>query len=223
MPNPFFVALSGLTANSQGITLTGSNLANSNTIAYKGSNLFLHELVGATGSLSIGQGAIPASIQQVWSQGNIQQSALATDMAIQGNGFFMVSDGANTLYTRAGNMLINAEGKMVTSGVLFVLGNPVDSSGNIVANGNPVPLDLTPGKTLPPRPTSLIRFELNLNVEETVGNTFSASTIVFDSLGAEHSVTVEYTKTAAGWDYDMTLPAEDRVGGLLLQQWLPDL
>ncbi len=213
MPNPFLIGLSGLTANNQGIALVGNNLANSNTVAFKNSNLFLNELVFAGGEISIGQGVIPSNTQQVWSQGNIQQSQLNTDLAIQGPGFFVVGDGQGSqFYSRAGNFLINNEGKLMRPDGLFLLGYPADANGTIDTVSALVPMDVNPGKIVPPVVTTEVRFKVNLDSQTATGDKFATSSLVFDSLGDSHSVVLEFTKTAPGWNYSMTIAPEE-VGG----------
>jgi len=94
MGGSFFIGLSGLNANAQGIKNIGNNLANSNTIGYKATNLFFEELRAAIDVAGItgGQGVISGATQQVWTQGNVQQSQLAREMAFQGCGSCVVGD-----------------------------------------------------------------------------------------------------------------------------------
>lgn len=218
MGGSFFVGLTGLSASSLGIRNVGNNLANANTVGYKATNVFFEELRAATteGAES-GQGVQPSSTQQVWSQGNIQQSQLATDMAIRGAGFFVVGDGISAeFYTRAGNFSLDAEGKLVTADGLYVLGYPVnEATGEINTNTNLVPLDLKPGKVLPAVATTEIRFTTNLNADAPPGETFSTTVKIYDSLGVGHPVTIRFTKTATAgtWDYEMTVPSSSVQGG----------
>ena len=218
MGGTFFVGLTGLNASALGIRNIGNNLSNSNTIGYKATNLFFEELRAATtAGAEAGQGVQPTSTQQVWSQGNVQQSQLATDMAIRGAGFFVVGDGISAeFYTRAGNFYLDAEGKLVTADGLYVLGYPNDlATGTIDTNTNLVPLDLKPGKVLPAVTTTQVRFTTNLNAEAVDGETFSTTVKVFDSLGVGHPVTVTFTKTATQgtWDYSMAVPSSSVQGG----------
>lgn len=212
MGGTFFVGLTGLNASSLAIKNVGNNLANSNTIGYKATNLFFEELRAATtGGAEAGQGVQPTSTQQVWTQGNIQQSQLATDMAIRGAGFFVVGDNISSeFYTRAGNFFLNSEGKLVTSDGLYVMGYPIDANGNINTNTTLVPLDLKPGQVLPAKTTELIRFVTNLNAEARDGEQFSTTVKVYDTLGVGHAVTVTFTKTANAneWDWEVTVPAD---------------
>jgi flagellar hook protein FlgE len=218
MSGAFFIGLSGLTANSTGIKNVGNNLANTNTIGYKASNLFFEEVRSALEGAEGGQGVGVSSTQETWTQGNIQHSQIPTDMAIRGHGFFVVSDSVNSqYYTRAGNFEINRDGKLVTAGGLFVMGYPV-VDGEIDPNAELTTIDMTPGQILAPRATEEIHFVTNLNSEtpsETVNPeaaSFSSSTLVYDSLGAAHSLTATFTKTDTGWRYEMSVPAID-VGG----------
>jgi flagellar hook protein FlgE len=207
-----------LNSSSLGIRNVGNNLSNSNTIGYKATNLFFEELRAATsGGAEAGQGVQPTSTQQVWSQGNVQQSQLSTDMAIRGGGFFVVGDGVSgEFYTRAGNFSLDSEGKLVTSDGMYVLGYPTDvTTGEINTNTNLVPLDLKPGKVLPAVDSSLVRFTTNLNADAATGETFSTTVKIYDSLGVGHPVTVKFTKTstAGTWDYEMSVPDESVAGG----------
>lgn len=218
MSGAFFIGLSGLSANSLGIKNVGNNLANTNTIGYKASNVFFEELRSASEGADGGQGVDISATQQVWTQGNIQQSQMPTDMAIRGNGFFVVGDGINSqFYTRAGNFEIDQEGKLITPGGLYVLGFPV-VEGVIDPNGELTAIDVTPGKVLPAKSTTEVHFVTNLDAatpSETVNPdqaSFSTATTLFDSLGSSHTLTVTFTKTDTGWRYDMTIPAVT-VGG----------
>lgn len=215
MGGAFFTGLSGLVANSIGIETVGNNLANSNSIAYKVNNAFFEELITANSqTIKMGQGVIPARISETFTQGSIQQSQVATDMAVQGSGFFVVGDGVNAqFYTRAGNFQISPDGRLITNEGLFVLGYPsVDGAVNL--NAEIQPIIFAPNAVLEPVPTTQIRFDANLNPETVVGDSFTTSITVFDSLGASHQVRVDFARTGTGtWDYTMTLPAVD-TGGL---------
>jgi flagellar hook protein FlgE len=220
MSGAFFVGLSGLTANSMGIKNVGNNLANTNTIGFKFSNLFFEELRtgAATEGASSGQGVAPYSTQEVWTQGNLGQSQVPTDMAIRGSGFFVVSDGGTSqFYTRAGNFLVDSQGRLITQTGHHVMGYPV-IDGEIDVNASLTTLDVTPGQVLRARATSELTFITNLNSETPSSSVsperarFSTSTVIYDSLGTPHTITVTFTRTDLGWDYDMTIPAVN-VGG----------
>lgn len=213
MGGSFFIGLSGLNANAQGIKNVGNNLANSNTIGYKATNLFFEELRAAIdiGGISGGQGVISGSTQQVWTQGNVQQSQVATDMALQGSGFFVVGDNVNSqYYTRAGNFQVNKDGYLVTQDGKFVMGYPA-VRGTIDTNSPLGPISLAPGTVLPAQASTTLRFVSNLNSQAAEGESFSTSAVVYDSLGASHTVTATFTKTANSgeWDYDISILETD--------------
>jgi flagellar hook protein FlgE len=218
MGGTFFVGLTGLNSSALGIRNVGNNLANSNTIGYKATNLFFEELRAATTSgAEAGQGVMPTTTQQVWTQGNVQQSQLATDMAIRGAGFFVIGDGiSGEFYSRAGNFFLDADGKLVTSDGLYVMGYPVNATtGEINTNTNLVPLDLKPGKVLPAVATTSVRFTTNLNAEAVAGESFSTTVIIYDTLGVGHPVTATFTKTdtQGEWNYQMAVADDSVVGG----------
>jgi len=141
----FSAGLSGLNANGQYLAVIGNNLANINTIGFKSSAVTFMDLVSQTvgGSsvnpMQVGLGVVTGSISPVFSQGAIENTREATNVAIQGNGFFVVSDpnGDGLSYTRAGNFSLNSEGTLVTPDGFRVQGytstDPV--TGLIVTTG----------------------------------------------------------------------------------------
>ncbi|HSR50945.1 MAG TPA: flagellar hook protein FlgE [Acidobacteriota bacterium] len=213
MGGAFFTGLSGLVANSLGIEVVGNNLSNSNTVGYKVNNIHFQELISANNQLlKLGQGATAERISETFSQGSLQDSQIPTDMAIQGQGFFVVGDGVNSqFYTRAGNFQISPDGFLTNSEGLFVMGYPA-IDGQIDRTADLRPIQIVPDNGLDPLATSLIRFGGNLNVDTPEGEAFNTSISVFDSLGEDHQITLQFTRTASGWDFEVQIPAED-VGG----------
>ncbi len=208
----FFIALSGLQANSSGLEAVGHNIANSNTVGYKANNVFLQELSYASeAGLNVGLGATWTT-RPDWSPGTLQQTKVATNLALRGEGFFVVTDGVSQFYTRSGNFLVNNKGQLATSDGLLVLGYPA-VNGKIDSNAALTGIEVNKGILLDPVATENIRFVANLNSAMALGDTFSSSIVFFDSLGAEHNLTSEFTKTASGWDYELTIPPEDLAGG----------
>lgn len=122
MAGGFSAALTGLNAHAQYLTVIGNNLANINTVAFKSSTMSFSDLVSqSVGSTSvnpaqIGLGVAAGSISPIFSQGSIEASRESTNVAIQGNGFFVLAPptGAGTSYTRAGNFSLNTAGELVT-------------------------------------------------------------------------------------------------------------
>ncbi len=96
------------------------------------------------------------------------------------------------------------------------MGYPLDpNTGLVNINSLPVPLNLQPGKVLPAVATTEVRFSTNLNAEAPVGEQFSTTSLIYDSMGASHPLTVRFTKTGpAAWDYEIIIPGEDVSGGV---------
>ena len=116
----FSAGLSGLNANATYLSVIGNNLANINTIGYKTSAVSFADLVSQTvggtsiNPMQVGLGVVTGSISPVFSQGAIENTREATNVAIQGNGFFVVRGEDGNAYTRAGNFSFNADGELVT-------------------------------------------------------------------------------------------------------------
>src|SRR5918996_3129375 len=145
MPGSFSAGLSGLNANSAYLSVIGNNLANINTVGFKSSSVTFQDLVSQTvgGSsvnpMQVGLGVTTGSISPVFSQGAIENTREATNVAIQGGGFFIVRGPGGMAYTRAGNFTFNNSGKLVTPDGYFVQGwTEVNSTtGAVVTTGQP--------------------------------------------------------------------------------------
>jgi flagellar hook protein FlgE len=215
MPS-FFIPLSGLEANSDALSVTANNLANLNTIGYKTQRPLFQDLfyqqVGTSGDgnpQQIGVGAGIQAIDSAFTQGSIQSSGVPTDVAIQGDGFFVVNHNGEQLYTRAGDFSIASNGDLLTKDGAQVLGFPA-VNGVVNPNATAGPLVIATGQTNPPKSTANVQLSLNLDSGTAVNGTFSTSVAVFDSLGASHVLTYNFTKTAANsWNYAITIPAAD--------------
>ena len=124
----FSAGLSGLNANGQYLSVIGNNLANINTVGFKASSVTFQDLVSQTvgGSsvnpMQVGLGVTTGAISPVFSQGAIENTREATNVAIQGNGFFIVRGSGGNSYTRAGNFRSTAIGKLMTPDGQYVQG-----------------------------------------------------------------------------------------------------
>jgi flagellar hook protein FlgE len=221
----FSAGLSGLNANSTYLSVIGNNLANINTIGFKSSVVSFMDLVSqnvggsSINPMQVGLGVATGSITPVFSQGSIEMTRESTNVAIQGNGFFVVRDPATSdnTYTRAGNFSFNNNGELVTSDGYNVQGyTQIDPATQLViTTGQPGNITVPPGVLRQPVPTTQFATRTNLSSDAIPGSTFTTSVQMFDALGAAHVVTVTYTKDAAAgaWTYEMTVPGEDISGG----------
>jgi len=221
----FSTALSALNADSTAIDVVGNDLANLNTPGYKATELCFSDLV--TQSLGAGLGvtqvgfgvAQPVTETQYTQQGAIQTSGGLDDSAIQGDGFFVVTNSAGNLeYTRAGDFKTDASGNLTTATGDYVQGwTAVDPSTGQVDTNGPIGNIVVPVGTLkPPVATSQITASLNLNASAAADATseFTMPITVYDSLGNSHVLTLDFQNTGGNtWSYQATIPGADISGG----------
>jgi len=214
----FSISLSGLLADDQELSVLSNNLANVNTVGFKGEttqfqDLFYQELGsnGAGDPVQVGAGAIVGSTPTDFAQGTLQATGLSTDLAIQGDGFLLAQQGNVTQYTRDGNLSISPQGYLVASDGSEIMGyQAVNGVAN--ANGTLGPLQVSGGQNSPPQATSNVTLALNLNAGANADATsaFSSEVTVYDSLGSTHVLTYQFQKTASNtWSYAVTMPGAD--------------
>ena len=219
MPS-FSIALTGLEANSVALNTIGNNLANLNTTAFKGqttsfSDLF-YQNIGNTGSgnaLQVGLGTQVAGTNTNFTGGSLATTTNATDMALNGSGFFVVNHQGIQQLTRAGNFQLDQSGNLTTTGGDSVMGY---AAANGVVNTNTplaalqIPVDATQGA----QATQNFGFTGNLDAATAIGGPFSTTITMYDSLGTSHAVSVNFTKTADNtWNYTISMPPGDMTTG----------
>lgn len=234
----FYAGLSGLQAYATHLNVIGNNLANVNTIGFKTSRMTFQDLLYQTAIGSgrnpaqIGLGVQTASVDSLFSQGSLQSTGVVTDLAIQGNGFFVLRDpqGARA-FSRAGNFSLDKNGDLATSSGAMVQGyTSRDADGNIVTSGAIGNINVPPGLIAPPQQTTSFYAYTNLNASARVDDPatlaseaegFSTTLSIFDSLGARHDLTLNFTPqdtNADGrldqWGYQVTVPGEEVAGGV---------
>jgi len=199
MIGSLFAGISGLNVNAKAMTVIGDNIANVNTIAFKSNrasfaNVLSQSLGGASGN-DIGRGVEYWETTPTWTQGSLENTGSATDLAINGKGFFIVNDPSDTsFYTRAGLFTLNEVGELVTPDDYVAQGYEIDPSGNL---GNITDISIPGERVSPPFATTSFSFDINLDAGATAGDTYSASQTVFDSLGNAIPLTMTFTKQAA--------------------------
>ena len=208
---PFRVALSGLNAASSDLNVTANNIANSNTIGFKGSRAEFAD-VFAVGAQAIGNGVRLATVTQEFSQGGIDFTDRALDLALSGEGFFTLSDNGEISYSRVGSFGVDRDGYVTDSQARRLQIFPVTNTGTF-NTGALTDLRLSTTDS-PPQATTYAEFGVNLPgnaTPPTIGVfdpnnalTFNHSTSVtiYDSLGATHNATVYFVRNAAPntWD-----------------------
>ncbi len=179
--NALFTAVSGLDSNQTYLGVIGNNIANSNTIGFKSSNPIFENLVSqtlsGTSSSQEGLGTDVYSIQQQFTQGAMENTSNPLNMAVDGNGFFIVqAPNGSTYYTRNGTFSENASGEIVDStGQNVVQGYALNSQG-IATAGTPTPIKLNTGAIAPvATTTSDLTANLDSNVSPQISTTVSSS------------------------------------------------
>lgn len=214
-----YSGVSALAAQSTAFGIISDNIANVNTIGYKESSAQFQTLVteSQTASRYSPGGVLSRPFTDPEKQGLIQGTTSETDLAIIGNGFFVVNEAAapkgqdRFLFTRAGSFEPDEDGNLRNTAGYYLQGWLTDQSGNIV---NSTTQDLLTsletvslsGFTSTANNTDNITLSLNLPATASVGATETTNLNVFDSLGVNHLFTVNWTKNAANtWDYSFDL------------------
>jgi flagellar hook protein FlgE len=218
MPN-FSIPLSGLNASDTALATISNNLANLNTTGYKDATVnfqdMFYQMLGSNGAgdqLQIGAGAAVSSINTNFAGGSVQSTGVDTDMAITGNGFFVVQNGSNTYYTRAGDFTQDSSGNLITADGFQVMGYPA-TNGVVDTNAGLTPIQLPMGMISAPNATSSISIAANLSSSAAVGDSYNTNVTVYDSLGTSHVLNVNFARTSTGWNYTATLPSTEITGG----------
>jgi flagellar hook protein FlgE len=217
-----FTGVSGLRVHERAVDVIANNIANINTVAFKsGRTSFQEALVqtlrggseSGTNPMQMGLGAELGSIANIMGQGSLRPTGSPTDLAIVGDGFFMVSDGQTIRYTRDGTMQLDGQNRLVAaSSGMSVSGwsaDPVTGAIDNTAPINPASEIIVPlGTMYLARQTSNVVYRACLDSSAADGTAVDTTYSVFDSLGAAHQVTVTFTKTAVDgeWDWAVTSP-----------------
>src|SRR3954470_8896587 len=207
---PFRLALSGLNATQSDLTVTANNIANVATTGFKGSRAEFADLFASSqqgvSATAIGNGVKVANVSQQFSQGNIDFSDNSLDLAMSGNGFFVINDGGALSYTRAGAFQVDNNGFVVNAkGQRLQVYPPLANGG--FNTGGLGDLSLSTGVSAPQATTS-VNALLNLPANATAPATATfdptdtssfnnaTSLTIYDSLGAAHTASMYYVKTA---------------------------
>jgi flagellar hook protein FlgE len=216
-------ALSGINAAESQLNVISNNIANAGTVGFKGSTAQFAEVYAVTGlnlsSVATGSGAELTGVEQQFSQGDLETTNGSLDMAISGNGFFVVNNGSGDQYTRDGAFQENSSGYVVTSGGSYLQVYPPNAAGGFNTS-TLTNLQLNTAQSAA-TPTSTITISSNLDAADTVPTdaTFStsdansynnASTFtIYDSQGGSHSATVYYVKTGDNtWNANLYIDGE---------------
>ena len=216
--NGLFSGRAGIASHGAAIAVVGDNISNANTTGFKAARAEFQDLIagGQSSGRVIGAGSAVGNVNAIFTQGTLEFSGRGLDLAIDGNGFFAVSDGGQRLYTRAGNFKVNSDGFLINQNGSRVLGFPAGGTGTLQEiNVNRVSQDsVSTGRVdfaanLDARSTAINIADVNalgVSVAPAVASTttyaqlnslaaFTNTVSVFDTLGAPHEVTLYFFKT----------------------------
>ena len=229
-----YSGVSGLHVHGQGLSITGDNIANVNTVGFKRARgVFGDMLAGflpsTRGASQLGKGVMLLGIEQEFVQGASLNTENPLDLAIVGSGFFTVrgvhSGVTGNFYTRAGNMHLDQDGFLVNGESLRVQGFATIPNGSSTVGRSLGDLRLG-GITVPPEQTSSIEITGSLNPQDTLNPvfdvldpdgtaTFTTTMTIYDSLGQPHQIEVHANRTAAQtWEWHALARSDEVVGGV---------
>lgn len=222
MMRSMFAGVSGLRSHQTMMDVVGNNIANVNTAGFKASQVTFSEslsqiLRGASGTTGeragtnaaqIGLGVKVSQIDSVFTQGASQVTGRNTDLAVQGEGFFVVESAGERTYTRLGSFIFDSEGTLSTSTGGAVQGWVADATGVVDINASIQDIQIPLGLVIDPIETTQVAIGGSLSSDAAIGDISRTSIQVIDSLGTSHEATFTFTKTNVN---EWTVSAE--VGG----------
>ena len=209
MMRSLYAAVSGLKGNQTYMDVIGNNIANVNTVGYKSSNVTFQDMLsqtlqgasspsgtqGGTNPMQIGLGVGVGSISTNFTDGSTQSTGISTNLAISGDGFFVVGTPTNQMYTRSGDFTTDTQGNLVNSAGYSVLGWQANASG-VVDTTQPISaLQIPVGSTMPAKVSTTITLAGNLNGGATA---LDAATVSSNAAAAKTAADSLVTAVATG-------------------------
>lgn len=197
------------------MNVIGNNLANVNTTAFKSTQMTFQDMMsqtlrgasapngtlGGTDPIQLGLGVSVAATNTNEGQGSLNATGQPTDLAIQGNGYFVVSNGSGNNYTRDGSFSLDSQGNLVQGSTgNRVLGWSADSAGNINSSQPITPsssLQIPLGSLNAVQQTTSVSYAGNLNASASPTDTWTTQVAIYDSLGAQHTITLELSNPSS--------------------------
>ncbi|MGQ9901990.1 MAG: flagellar hook protein FlgE [Fimbriimonadales bacterium] len=227
--------VASLKAHQQKMNVIGNNIANINTTGYKGSRVHFQDLMaqtfraasrpgnvlGGVNPMQVGLGVKVGAIDVHTLQGALEMTGRSTDLAIQGNGFFMLTNGRDIHYSRDGAFGLDSSGFLVHRGTGWKLLGWMADAGGLIDTNQPINaasvLQFPVGSQAAVRQTTVVQYTGNLNANALPTQTYAATVRVYDSLGGAHDVTITFTNrqtpplgtppagAASSWDWSATV------------------
>lgn len=222
-----YTGVSGLAAQGEALGVIGDNIANANTVGFKASRAEFQDIIsksikGILGGNQIGRGVKLGAVNPILTQGNVDATEKATDLAISGDGYFCLRGSDGDSFTRDGSFHFDKDGYLVTNDNQRVQGFDADEKGNILNKLTDIKF---PRALIPAKATSTLNLDLNLDSRVEPGKQFdindphstshySTGVEIFDSQGNKHLMTLFFNKTAdRQWDVHGLVDGKEAVGG----------
>lgn len=222
-----YSGVSGMTAQGEALGVIGDNIANANTTGFKASRTEFQDIIskslkGILGGNQVGRGVKIGAVNPILAQGNVDPTEKATDLAISGEGFFVLKGVDGQSFTRDGAFHFDKEGFLVNIDGLRVQGFEANETGKIINKLGDIrfPKVLTPAKA-----TTKLKFDLNLDSradlkkkfdekDPYVTSHFSTGVEVYDSQGNKHLMTTFFNKVGdSTWEYRGMVDGKEVTGG----------
>lgn len=223
-----YTGVSGVQANGEALGIISDNIANANTIGFKTSraefaDVMSKSLKGVLGGNQIGRGTKLNGVTQVFSQGSVTATDKATDLAISGDGFFVIDGPEGRAFSRNGSFNFNKDGELVNVDGNIVKGFRADEEGKITTKLDSIKLDKN---VIDAKKTENVDIAMNLDIRGDVLGTgfdinkpnessnYSTGVTVYDSAGNAHGITMYFSKSADNnWKWYAAAKGEETVGG----------
>ncbi|HEU0264884.1 MAG TPA: flagellar hook-basal body complex protein, partial [Geobacterales bacterium] len=215
-----YTGISGLAANGEAMSVIGNNIANINTTGFKQGRMLFADLLSTnlTATSQVGRGVGIQAVENQFTQGSFESTESPTDLAIQGDSFFVLQDASGRYYSRAGAFHFDKDKILVNPDGFQVMGYGI-LPGTTQTDGILGPINLTNFATTPPRMTSSVEIIANLDASQTTPalpwdpanpiatSNYSTSLTIYDSQGNAHTATSYFRKTGANaWDWHTIIP-----------------
>ena len=241
MMRSLYSGVSGLQNHQTRMDVIGNNVSNVNTIGFKRGRVNFQDMIsqqmsgaakpteelGGVNPKEVGLGMTVAAIDNIFNQGNLQSTGVSTDIAIQGNGFFIMKNGEETFYTRAGAFSVDSEGTLVNPAngmrVQGWMAEEVNGQMMVTTAATPTDLVIPVGAKDPPKATQNVNYACNLNKNTPVlrdgaspddikAATWGTEQEIYDSFGNKHLLSISFTRvpeTANQWRATVNVDADN--------------
>ena len=222
-----YTGVSGMIAHGEGLAVTADNISNANTTGFKSSRAEFQDIIakslkGISGGNQIGRGVKIGAVNPILNQGNVDTTEKVTDLAISGDGYFVLKGSDGQTFTRDGSFHFDREGFLVSNDNQRVQGFTTDENGRIVNKVGDVRF---PRALIPAQATKELKIDLNLDSRVDItkkysakdpyfSSHFSTGVEMYDSQGNKHLVTLFFNKTAdRQWEWRGLCDGKEVSGG----------